>query len=78
MSEPENIINWNHKLTGLKCTPDRIELDFDSRNYEADVVIGCDGIYSNLRRLAIEDDAPLKYLGVMVGLGICGSNHSLN
>ena len=78
MSGPESNITWNHKLTGIKFNPNRIELDFDSRKYEADVVIGCDGIYSNLRKLAIEDDAPLNYLGVMVGLGICGSKHSLN
>lgn len=78
MCGSESNITWNHKLTGLKCTLDRIELDFNSRKYEADVVIGCDGIYSNLRKLAIEDDAPLNYLGVMVGLGICGSKHSLN
>ena len=52
-------------------------MNFGNVEHSADVVIGCDGVYSALRKDAIQDDSPLHYLGVMVGLGICASNHTL-
>ena len=46
--------------------------------YGADWILGCDGIYSKVRGLSLKERSPLRYLGVMVILGICGSSHSLS
>jgi 2-polyprenyl-6-methoxyphenol hydroxylase-like FAD-dependent oxidoreductase len=53
-------------------------LEFKGKvRHHADLAIGCDGIFSSLRKLSYPNDPPLSYLGVMVILGICTSSHPL-
>ena len=42
------------------------------------IMIGCDGIYSSVRKAAVLNESPLNYLGVVVVLGLCKSSHVLN
>lgn len=72
-----DIVKWGHQLVAFKqCEDKGAELGFlvDGKvnTVNADLVIGADGIRSSVRRLLIgEDDAPLRYLGCIVILGIC-------
>ena len=58
-----------------------VELIFEGGEREtADVLVGADGIFSGVRRqkLGAEAGDPLRYLGVLVVLGICrGNDHPL-
>ncbi len=40
-------------------------------------MVGCDGIFSTLRKLATIEEKELNFLGVMIVLGISGSEHTL-
>lgn len=73
----KNII-WNHRLKGFS-TNDKIELTFDvdgkEQLYQADILVGADGIRSAVRQQLIpENTNPLRYLGCIVILGICPLN----
>jgi salicylate hydroxylase len=57
-----------------------VVLEFtDETTHVADLVIGCDGINSRVRKAMFgeEGDMPLKYLGIIVVLGITYSEHPL-
>lgn len=70
---------WDHKIEDISCKQGSIDLTFTGNKlFNTDLVVGCDGIYSNVRTIAAKNDPALNYLGVMVILGICPSRHSLN
>lgn len=48
-----------------------------NRIEEVDLVVGADGIFSNVRQLGTVNDPKLNFLGVMIVLGISGCRHSL-
>ena len=72
-----DMVKWGYQLVAFKqCEDKGAELSFlvDGKvnTVNADLIIGADGIRSSVRRLLIgEDDAPLRYLGCIVILGIC-------
>jgi salicylate hydroxylase len=72
-----NNIQWNHKLIDFKvCESGEVSLSFqvngESKNVKADLLVGADGIRSSVRRILVGDDiTPLRYLGCIVILGIC-------
>ena len=72
-----NSIQWGHQLIDFKQNENEtVDLNFqvngETKNYKADLVVGADGIRSSVRKLLIGDDAtPLRYLGCIVILGIC-------
>ena len=73
-----NFIQWNHQLLDLKVNQ-KVELTFDvdgiHKQFDADLVVGADGIRSSVRRLLIDEEvSPLRYLGCIVILGICKLN----
>ena len=73
----KNKVQWGHELINFKESKDkRIELVFDVEGKcvttKADLMVGADGIRSNVRNLSIgEEITPLNYLGCIVILGIC-------
>lgn len=73
----KNNVQWGHQLTDFKEIEGKgFDLSFqvngESRNFKADLVVGADGIRSSVRKLLIgEDITPLRYLGCIVILGIC-------
>lgn len=72
-----NSVQWGHQLIDFKQNENgTVDLNFqvngETKNYKADLVVGADGIRSSVRKLLIGDDAtPLRYLGCIVILGIC-------
>jgi salicylate hydroxylase len=57
-SDPQ-AIRWNHKFSGFRCsssTSSRITAHFQNhcQEYELSGLVGCDGIYSPVRRLLLE------------------------
>lgn len=70
-------LKWNHTLANLSNNNDgTVDLTFQvGGNQEivrADLVVGADGIRSQVRELTIgEHETPLVYLGCIVLLGIC-------
>jgi 2-polyprenyl-6-methoxyphenol hydroxylase-like FAD-dependent oxidoreductase len=79
-------LHWNKRLSRLihkdkGCEEFRLEFS-DGTTHTADLVIGCDGINSQVRRAMfgyeqLDDTSPLNYLGIIVVLGITYSDHSL-
>ncbi|KDN53831.1 FAD-dependent oxidoreductase [Flavobacterium seoulense] len=73
----ENIVNWGHQLIDfVESENNKVHLNFQVndkiKNYEADLVVGADGIRSTVRKLLIgEETTPLRYLNCIVILGIC-------
>jgi salicylate hydroxylase len=48
------------------------QVDGQTKNASADLVVGADGVRSAVRRLVLgEESNPLRYLGCIVILGIC-------
>ena len=83
-----NDIKWNRKLKSVVCTDTTGSLilkfsdsiDSSEEIYQADVIVGCDGINSRVRKYLypqLADDVSLNYLGIIVVLGITGSTHFL-
>jgi salicylate hydroxylase len=70
-------IKWNHKIVNI----DRINHSLTFSNgfvYEnVDILVGADGIKGNCRSFKYPVDLPLNYLGIIVVLGITGSEHFL-
>jgi salicylate hydroxylase len=70
-------IAWGHCLKEISHNCEsQIELEFQvgdrKQVAQADLVVGADGIRSQVRSLLIgEDRSPLQYLGCIVILGIC-------
>lgn len=70
-------IAWGHLLKEVSHnSKSQIELEFQvggkKQIIKADLVVGADGIRSQIRSLLIGDDvSPLQYLGCIVILGIC-------
>jgi 2-polyprenyl-6-methoxyphenol hydroxylase-like FAD-dependent oxidoreductase len=73
----DEAVQWGHQLIDITTSEDkRVELSFqvngNIKHAHADLVVGADGIRSIVRKLLIgEEEAPLRYLGCMVTLGIC-------
>ena len=73
----QETVQWGHQLVDFKKTEDgkvalNFEVDGKRKTAVADLVVGADGIRSTMRRLLIgEEINPLRYLGVIVILGIC-------
>jgi len=70
-------VQWGHQLVDMKQSEGEgvslsFQVDGEIKSFNADLVVGADGIRSSVRRLLIgEDIAPLRYLGCIVILGIC-------
>lgn len=69
-------VQWGHQLVDFKESKEGVHLHFEvdgeQKSYNADLVVGADGIRSSVRRLLIgEDNTPLRYLDCIVILGIC-------
>lgn len=70
-------IQWGHQLIDYKESENEgVNLNFqvngEIKTYQADLVVGADGIRSSVRRQLIgEDITPLRYLDCIVILGIC-------
>ncbi|OMQ13020.1 NAD(P)/FAD-dependent oxidoreductase [[Flexibacter] sp. ATCC 35103] len=73
----DNAVQWGHQLIDFtQNNAEDVVLKFqvngEIKSYNADLVVGADGIRSSVRRLLIgEDSTPLRYLGCIVILGIC-------
>lgn len=71
-----NAIKWGHQLVSFKTHDAGVTLNFEvngnSKIEKADLIVGADGIRSQIRNLTIgEQQTPLQYLGCIVILGIC-------
>ncbi|MGV3459239.1 MAG: FAD-dependent oxidoreductase [Flavobacterium sp.] len=74
------MVQWGHTLADLTATDDgkvtlTFEADAATKTTTADLVVGADGIRSQVRNLTIADAVtPLRYLNCIVMLGICPLN----
>jgi 2-polyprenyl-6-methoxyphenol hydroxylase-like FAD-dependent oxidoreductase len=68
-------IKWNKKIENLIENKDEVVLEFQDSKEKANFVIGCDGVYSNVRK--IFDNSNLNYLNIIVVLGIVYIDHYL-
>lgn len=70
-------VRWGHQFNEMKqIDRGRVQLSFQvdgaTCHYEADLVVGSDGIRSAVRKTLIDEKiTPLRYLGCIVILGIC-------
>lgn len=73
----QDAVQWGHQLIDFKTNDDKsVTLNFQVngaiKQYNADLVVGADGIRSSVRKLLLgEAVTPLRYLGCIVILGIC-------
>lgn len=72
-------IHWDKRLAAVEPAAEKLVLKFtDGSEHGADVVVGCDGVNSTCRRLCmLNEEAPIKYLGIVLVLGICKCSHYL-
>jgi salicylate hydroxylase len=79
--EALNVVQWKKQLlryTENADTNDVVLELTDGSTLRADVLVGADGIYSSVRRQLLGvHDAPLRFLGVLVVLGIVDCIHPL-
>lgn len=74
---PNDSIHWGHKLIDYSENKEgsidiHFQVDETTKWFQADLVVGADGIRSSVRKLLInEDNDPLRYLDCFVMLGIC-------
>ncbi|WP_031425865.1 FAD-dependent oxidoreductase [Flavimarina sp. Hel_I_48] len=72
-----DIVLWNHKFLDFQENEDgavllNFEVDGKIKTTTADLVVGADGIRSEVRKLVLgEAQTPLRYLDCIVILGIC-------
>ncbi len=70
-------VKWGHQFLGYERLESggmnlRFEVGGEVKHFDADLLVGADGIRSVVRRGLIgEEVSPLKYLGCIVILGIC-------
>ncbi len=70
-------VQWGHQLMAVEPCADgtvalRFQVNGQTKNVSADLVVGADGVRSAVRRLVLgEESNPLRYLGCIVILGIC-------
>jgi 2-polyprenyl-6-methoxyphenol hydroxylase-like FAD-dependent oxidoreductase len=78
--ESSSVVQWNHRLMKYQETDDHVQLTFQVNDengetrtlqHQADILVGADGIRSQVRQQLIRSDMPLRYLGCIVILGIC-------
>lgn len=68
---PQDIIKTNHNFINFKEKEDCVEIFFSNgKSYEVDLVIGADGINSEVRT-QLWGKSELKHLGIAVWLGWC-------
>lgn len=72
------VVQWGKRLERYEETSEGVTLLFeDGTVAQADILVGADGIFSRVRAQKLGEE-PLKYLGVLVVLGICrGVDHPL-
>ena len=77
--DKDQAIQWSKKLLNIKdLSPDEYILEFnDNFTCTANLIIGSDGINSITRKFKYENDLPLKYLGILLVLGISNTIHQL-
>lgn len=71
-----DFVKWGHKLVNIEDVKgDGVTLTFEVQgklqHAKADFAVGADGIHSAVRRLLLDTETPLRYLGCIVILGIC-------
>ena len=75
----EDAIEWKQRVADFSVgadSPHRVRAEFsDGSQQEFDLVIACDGVYSQFRESLVHD--PLRYLGVMMINGIVDADGSL-
>lgn len=80
-SVSQSDIIWNKRFSEIKYNGEMIDsvCFTDGTEYQADLVIGCDGVNSKVRRFKYDErsDHRLHYLGIIVVLGITYSEHFL-
>jgi salicylate hydroxylase len=64
-------VQWSKRFKSLSSDSKILFEDgSDSGEDAIDLIIGCDGINSSVRKLKYLNDTPLNYLGIMIVLGI--------
>eukprot|EP01126_Amoeba_proteus_P003144 TRINITY_DN11033_c0_g1_i3.p1 TRINITY_DN11033_c0_g1~~TRINITY_DN11033_c0_g1_i3.p1 ORF type:complete len:344 (+),score=65.92 TRINITY_DN11033_c0_g1_i3:441-1472(+) len=75
---PHHMISWSREFVRFEEKFQDIEVTFaDGTRERCDLFIGADGIYSRARLQKLSTLFPIKYLGVIVVLGIAPCNHPL-
>ena len=63
---PENILHLTKQLTHIEQTPETVTAYFQDGSYwQGDLLVGCDGIFSNVRQ-SVVPDVGVNYLGDIV------------
>lgn len=66
----ENTVIWNKQLSSIEDISQELKINFmDGSSETVDLLIGADGINSIVKKRVLPD-AKLKYLGVLIVLGI--------
>jgi 2-polyprenyl-6-methoxyphenol hydroxylase-like FAD-dependent oxidoreductase len=73
-------VQWNHQFLDYRECAEHVDIRFqvgsEEKNFQAELVVGADGIRSSVRKQLIGDAvSPLHYLDCMVILGICPLEH---
>lgn len=55
---PASVVQLNESVTGFAQTPSGVTVTTDRATYEADALIGADGIHSTVREILFGDDRP--------------------
>ena len=73
----DDILYYSHKLVAMEQDEDSVRLYFDGDEMESrhDVVIGADGIHSQVAQLLQIDDSPPLYSGANIFYGIIEDPH---
>jgi salicylate hydroxylase len=74
---PSDVIHLNHRCIGFEQLDSGVKVSFDNGEIvEADLLIGADGIHSNIRQTLIEDGSPL-YAGRLSWRAVVKYSHEL-
>jgi 2-polyprenyl-6-methoxyphenol hydroxylase-like FAD-dependent oxidoreductase len=63
-------IKWGKRSKSLNTVNSKILFEDGSESDPIDLIVGCDGINSTVRKWKYPVDVPLNYLGIIVVLGI--------